>query len=82
MELMCQFNLSKRQIEAKYNIDFERYFAWEQEHLQALEKDGLVQVDAEQIQVTPVGRLLIRNIATVFDAYSRKNNVRMLSRSI
>ncbi len=82
MELMCQFNLSKRQIEAKYNIDFERYFAGEQEHLQALEKDGLVQVDAEQIQVTPVGRLLIRNIATVFDAYSRKNNVRMLSRSI
>lgn len=82
MELMCQFNLSKRQIEAKYTIDFEQYFGWEQEHLQALEKDGLVQVDSEQIQVTPVGRLLIRNIATVFDAYSRKNNVRMLSRSI
>lgn len=82
MELMCQFNLSKRQIEEKYLLNFDEYFAWEQEHLQALEQDGLVQVDAEKIQVTPVGRLLIRNIATIFDDYSRKNQVRILSRSI
>lgn len=82
MELMCQFNLSKSQIETKYNLNFEQYFAWEQEHLHSLEKDGLVQVDAEKIQVTPVGRLLIRNIATIFDAHSRKNEIRMLSRSI
>jgi len=82
MELMCQFNLSKRHIEEKYLLNFDRYFAWEQEHLQTLEQDGLVQVDAEKIQVTPVGRLLIRNIATIFDARSRKNQLKVLSRSI
>lgn len=82
MELMCQFNLSKSYISEKYDLDFEQYFAWEQEHLQALEQDGLVQLYPDRIQITPAGRLLVRNIATIFDYRSRKNKVRMLSRSI
>jgi coproporphyrinogen III oxidase-like Fe-S oxidoreductase len=31
--------------------------------------DGLVEVTADRIEVTPLGRMLVRNIAMSFDAY-------------
>jgi oxygen-independent coproporphyrinogen III oxidase len=31
--------------------------------------DGLVEVTPDRIEVTPLGRLLVRNIAMSFDAY-------------
>jgi len=34
-----------------------------------LEQDGLVQLDADTIRVTPRGRFLLRSIAMPFDAY-------------
>ena len=40
--------------------------------LQALapfEQDGLIELDAKGIRVTPLGRLFVRNVAMPFDAY-------------
>ncbi|WP_041238204.1 oxygen-independent coproporphyrinogen III oxidase [Gloeothece citriformis] len=71
MELMCHFRLDKRLIEAKYNINFDNYFYQEELALKALENDGLIEEFPDRIEVTPIGRLLIRNIAYTFDAYSR-----------
>jgi oxygen-independent coproporphyrinogen III oxidase len=75
MELMCQFRLSVPELEAKYHLhlqgDFNDYFAAELPHLDALEADGLIKRWSDGIEVTPVGRLLIRNVAAVFDTYLR-----------
>ena len=73
MELMCQFQLSVPNLEAKYHLgfdcDFNDYFAQELPQLDALEADGLIKRWGDGIEVTPIGRLLIRNIAAVFDRY-------------
>ncbi|MCU0549000.1 MAG: oxygen-independent coproporphyrinogen III oxidase [Leptolyngbya sp. Prado105] len=73
MELMCQFQLSASDLEAKYHLGFDRdfndYFAPELPHLDLLEADGLIKRWSDGIEVTPIGRLLIRNIVSVFDTY-------------
>lgn len=73
MELMCQFQLSVPDLEAKYHLgfdcDFNDYFAPALPQLDALEADGLIKRWSDGIEVTPIGRLLIRNIAAVFDTY-------------
>ncbi|MEB3267580.1 MAG: oxygen-independent coproporphyrinogen III oxidase [Leptolyngbya sp.] len=86
MELMCQFELSKGAIEAKYHLsfdqDFDEYFAPERHALAALAADGLVRLTPNHIEVTPVGRLLIRNVVSVFDTYLRRKQVRQFSQSV
>ncbi len=71
-ELMCNFTLKKAAIAAKYAIDFDAYFVAALEQLEPLQQDGLIDLGAEKLTVTPAGRLLIRNIAMLFDAYLQK----------
>ncbi|WOD39460.1 oxygen-independent coproporphyrinogen III oxidase [Nodosilinea sp. E11] len=86
MELMCQFELSKAAIEEKYHLSFDQsfddYFARERQDLQALAADGLVRLTPNHIEVLPAGRLLIRNIAAVFDTYLRNRTLRQFSQSV
>jgi len=86
MELMCQFQLSKDDLQEKYHIsfeqDFDEYFFKEQLELKKLEADGLLEVSHNFIQVTPAGRLLIRNIAAVFDAYLQRKIMANFSKAI
>lgn len=69
MELMCNFRLIKSTIERKYGISFDVYFAESIENLKHLEKDDLVIIKKDRIEVTSKGRLLIRNVVMNFDAY-------------
>jgi oxygen-independent coproporphyrinogen-3 oxidase len=71
MQLMCHFALSKHTVETMYHLHFDDYFAAELADLKTLESDGLVRLASNRIEVTPIGRLLIRNIASVFDTYLR-----------
>jgi oxygen-independent coproporphyrinogen-3 oxidase len=48
-------------------VTFESYFANELEMLKPLDADGLVQLQKRSVEVTPIGRLLARNVAMVFD---------------
>ena len=86
MELMCQFQLSMQDLENKYHLgfdlDFNDYFEPELPALDALEADGLLKRWSDGIEVTPIGRLLIRNIAAVFDTYLRRESKPAFSRSI
>ncbi|HEY9641029.1 MAG TPA: oxygen-independent coproporphyrinogen III oxidase [Coleofasciculaceae cyanobacterium] len=86
MELMCQFELSKDDLEEKYHLsfdqDFDEYFLNERSALKNLEADGLLHLSHNHIQVTPVGRLLIRNIASVFDAYLQQKITSNFSKAI
>ncbi len=67
--LICHFELSKKAIEDEFNIQFDQYFAKEKRLLQPYIKDGLLMEDDKAIQITNRGRLLIRNICMMFDAY-------------
>ena len=58
-----------RQHRGRYAIDFRHYFARELTRLEPLAADGLITLDAGRIQVTPLGRLLVRAVAMCFDAY-------------
>lgn len=86
MELMCQFQLSKTAIEEKYHLsfdaDFDDYFAQERLELRHLEADGLVELTPNHIQVTNAGRLLIRNIASVFDGYLKQRQFEGFSKAV
>jgi len=73
-QLMCQFELSVRAIEADFPVNFAGYFAHELERLGPLVRDGLINVNREFITVTPKGRLLIRNVCMVFDRYLQQGH--------
>jgi oxygen-independent coproporphyrinogen-3 oxidase len=70
--LMCQFTLCKESIEIAHLIDFDRYFGPELLELRELERFGLLELGECSINVTPKGRMLIRNICMVFDKYLRR----------
>ena len=74
--LMCHFKLSKESFATSYLIDFDKYFAIELEALRELEELGLVELESAAITVTPKGRLLVRNVAMVFDRCLRQDRER------
>lgn len=68
-EIMCNLGLSLDAVSQRFNIDAKAYFAEEWQRLQPLAADGLLELSEHGLRVQPIGRLLIRNIAMVFDAY-------------
>ncbi len=69
MRLMCDLELDIRDVERRFGIDFDDYFARSLEALKPLGDDGLVEVHDDRIAILGAGRLLLRNIAMPFDAY-------------
>jgi len=73
-QLMCNNHLDIPEIERTFNIGFDKYFAAELAELTATgspSTDGLVSVTPTAIDVTPAGRMFIRNVCMVFDRYLR-----------
>ena len=81
-DLICHFVLDKANVEQAYNIRFDDYFATELGELAAMEKDGLLTLTPERIQVADAGKLLIRNICMVFDRYLREKQNQRFSKVI
>ena len=71
MELMCNLYLNFDRVNEQFGIEFSDYFKSELRSLQGMETDGLVLISDQAIEVTDMGRLLIRNIAMRFDAYHK-----------
>ena len=67
MALMCQGAVHFESVSAAHLVDFARTFAPELQALEALQTQGLVEVDAAGIQVTAMGWYFVRAIAMVFD---------------
>lgn len=70
--LMCDTVLSFAEVEARFELDFNDYFTGELAALQPMVADGLLVLEPHQLRLTPVGRLLMRNVAMVFDAYLQR----------
>ena len=74
MNLMCNLYLDVREVERKFGLSFPETFAQELAELSGPDSpvaDGLVRVTTESIEVTPLGRLFVRNVCMVFDRYLR-----------
>ncbi|SHK42210.1 oxygen-independent coproporphyrinogen III oxidase [Thermocrinis minervae] len=82
MDLMCNFVCSFEKIEKMFGVPFEEHFEKELQELKSMEEDGLLKIEDRTIRVLPEGRLLIRNIAMVFDQYTRSKQEERFSRTI
>ena len=80
--LNCQFELDIREIETRFDIDFETYFARELNELGQMQQDGLLTINKQFIRVFPAGRLLIRNVCMAFDQYLRGTSEQRFSKVI
>lgn len=69
MALMCQGRLDFPVLDQRHLVDSRRYFDAELQRLQPLAADGLVEVDASGIRVTPLGWYFIRAVVMVFDRH-------------
>lgn len=81
-QLICHFQLDIPTIEKDYKIEFTDYFSEEWQELDTLQEDGLLTYDNQKITVLPAGRLLIRNICMIFDAYLRQSQNQRFSKVI
>ena len=81
-QLICHFRLDFEVIENRFGIHFRGYFSDVWPQLLTMAKDGLIHLDAHGIRVTPAGRLLVRSVCMVFDAYLDLQNRQRFSRVI
>ncbi len=73
-QLMCNSHLDIREVEQLFGIAFRESFAAELADLTGEDSPaahGLVTVGPDAIDVTPMGRLFVRNVAMIFDRYLR-----------
>lgn len=62
--------VTKAALAQQFNLSFDDYFANELSRLANLGEDGLVTLHPDSIQLTtPLGRLLVRVVAAIFDRY-------------
>ncbi len=81
-QLICHFRLDFDSFEQCNAIDFRGYFKAQWPALQSMHRDGLIRLDDHGIQVLPAGRLLVRSVCMVFDAYLDFGNRQRFSRVI
>ncbi|XKH60473.1 oxygen-independent coproporphyrinogen III oxidase [Halomonas sediminis] len=67
--LMCHGRVEFEDIEARYGVTFGETFADALAHLEEMQRDELLTIHADAIEVLPAGRLMMRNVAMAFDAY-------------
>lgn len=69
IDLFCNFHLDILSFEKTWGIDFKAHFKEELLQLTPFIEDKLVTFDDEAIKVTALGRVFIRNLCMLFDAY-------------
>lgn len=71
-QLICHYQLGFSDVQHHFGIDPLVYFANEMLELAELERDGLLCITGRGIAVTELGKLLVRRICMVFDAYLQR----------
>lgn len=74
MQIMCRGEIDYVQFSDQHEISFPKQFSSELESLKQLEADGLLILFEHGFKITSAGRLFLRNIAMVFDAYLQQKN--------
>jgi len=82
MRLMCDLSLDYDAMSRTLDLPFTEHLADALESMSDLEADGLVVRDSGGLQVTDLGRLLIRNVAMRFDAHLKQESERRYSKTV
>ena len=71
MQLYCHCEIDPARLRREVGVDFAEYFAEARPQIERLVRDGLVEwTEAGGVRLTfPLGRVLMRNVAAVFDGY-------------
>jgi len=67
--IMCRDTILHSDFDKRCEAGFAQQFRHELERLQPLAQDGLVRCLEDRLEITQLGRLFLRAIAMVFDAY-------------
>jgi oxygen-independent coproporphyrinogen-3 oxidase len=71
--IMCNFRLEKREIEERFGIRFDDYFARERAELaEGPAREGFLEESSRELRLLPLGQLFVRNVCMVFDRYLRE----------
>jgi oxygen-independent coproporphyrinogen-3 oxidase len=71
--VMCLLRLDLREVEEKFGAAARQVIEADlRAGVKELQDDGLVTFDGSLLRVTPLGQLLVRNVAMLFDAYLKK----------
>jgi oxygen-independent coproporphyrinogen III oxidase len=71
--VMCLLRLDLREVAEKFGPEARAAVESDlKAGVQELQDDGLVTFDGDVLKVTPLGQLLVRNVAMLFDAYLKK----------
>jgi oxygen-independent coproporphyrinogen-3 oxidase len=76
MALMCQGRVAFESIEAAHLVDMRRYFAPELDRLRDHATAGLVRIETDAIELTPLGWFFVRAVAMVFDRHLQTDHAR------
>jgi oxygen-independent coproporphyrinogen-3 oxidase len=74
MRIMSADSLVYADVERVFGIDFKKTFRPELVELLDFESDGLLTMTPDRIDITPVGRIFVRNLAMVFDKFLREKS--------
>jgi oxygen-independent coproporphyrinogen III oxidase len=81
-QLICHFALNFADVQGKFGINMQAYFASELQELAPMVEDGLIIISDAGIIVRNAGRMLIRRVCMVFDEYLHAANTIRFSKII
>jgi oxygen-independent coproporphyrinogen III oxidase len=68
-QIMCNFQVRKADVEARFGVRFDQYLAVSLARLDEVREAGFVELDRDGLRVTPQGRVFVRNVCMAFDRY-------------
>ena len=74
MQIMCNFELRKRDVEERFGINFDETFAYELSKMKPYVKHELVELYPDRLVVSPKGKIFVRAVAMQFDRYLRESD--------
>ena len=73
--LLCHAVIRRDVLSVEFDVNFDEYFAPELARLAPFVEDRLVEYATNEIRVTLLGRIFIRNVAALFDPYLEKQHL-------
>lgn len=87
-ELMCNFVIDLKSLGQRHGVDAADYLSDSLEKLREMERDGLVRITRDLVELTELGKNFVRPAAMAFDAWldrlppTRKGKLPVFSRTI
>lgn len=75
--LMCRFAIDDAELSQRFGVTLAGALADGLERLAPLVDEGLAKVAPGKVEVTPLGRLFVRNVAAAFDAYLHRSQAQV-----